>query len=172
MMQMVIPGEVTEIVGRRSAGRTSVLVACLADVTRAGGIAALIDAEDVLDVDSAARAGVELRRLLWVRCGQAPRRVALRAVDMLVRCRGFSLIAWDTGDTPPRLPMTVAFRLKLAARRSETALLIVAPRRIAGAAAALAVEARPQGIRWEGSPLPARLDGMRIGLKVIRSRSG
>jgi hypothetical protein len=169
---MVIPGEITEIVGRQSAGRTSVLVACLADVTRSGGVAALIDAEDAFDVESAARAGVALRRLLWVRCGQGPRRVALRAVDTLLRCRGFSLIAWDTGDTVPRLPMTAAFRLRLAARRSETPLLIVAPRRIAGPAAALAVEARARGRRWEGTPAPARLDRVRIELKVVRSRDG
>jgi hypothetical protein len=68
--------------------------------------------------------------------------------------------------------MTVAFRLRLAARRSETPLLIIAPRRIAGAAAALAVEAQTRGTRWEGTPRPARLDRVRIGLKVVRSRSG
>src|SRR5256885_1440668 len=34
---MVIPGEITEIVGRRSSGRTSALLACPAGVTRAGG---------------------------------------------------------------------------------------------------------------------------------------
>lgn len=172
MRQLIIPGEITEIVGRRSAGRTSILVACLAEVTRAGGIAALIDTADMLDVESAARAGLELRRLLWVRCGQAPRRAAFQAVDMLARCRGFAVIAWDTGDAPPRLPLSVAFRLKLAVRGSQAALLIVAPSRIAGAAAALAVEARRRGTRWEGAPLPARFAGARIGLEVIRSRGG
>jgi hypothetical protein len=170
---MVIPGEITEIVGRRGAGRTSALLASLADVTSAGGIAALIDAEDSFDVESAERAGVKLRRLLWVRCSQAPRRVALRAVSMLVRCRGFAVIAWDTGDMAPRLPMPVAFRLRLAARRSGAGLLIVSTRRIAGAAATLAMETRRQGTRWEGNlPLPARLDGSRLWVKIVRSRRG
>jgi hypothetical protein len=170
---MVIPGEITEIVGRRSAGRTSVLVACLADVTRTGGIAALIDTEDAFDVESAARAGVELRRLLWVRCGHVPRRAALSAVDMLVRCRGFAVIAWDTGDASPRLPLTVAFRLRLAARQSGAALVIISPRRIAGAAATLAVESQREDTCWEGPPpRPARLDGARMGLKIVRSRRG
>ena len=170
---MVMQGEITEIVGRRSSGRTSVLLACLADVTRAGGIAALIDAADALDIESALGAGVELRRLLWVRCGQVRRQAALRAVDMLARCHGFSAIAWDTGDTPPRLPLTIAFRLKLAVRQSGAALLIVSPRRIAGAAATLAVEAGRQGTRWEGAPpLPARLASMRMGLRVVRARRG
>jgi hypothetical protein len=168
---MVIPGEITEIVGRRSAGRTSLLLTCLADVTRAGGIVALIDSADALDVESAARAGVALRRLLWVRCCHVQRQAALRAVDMLARCRGFAVVAWDVGDTPPRLSLTIAFRLKLAARQSGAALLIVSPRRIAGAAASLAVEAERQGTRWEGTPpLPARLAGARMGLTVLRSR--
>ncbi len=149
------------------------LVACLSDVTRAGGIAALIDTEDVFDVESAVLAGVELRRLLWVRCGRAPRRAALAAVDMLARCRGFVAIAWDTGDTPPRLPLGAAFRLKLAIRQSGAALLIVSPRRIAGAAAALAVEATRKDTRWEGAPaLPARLEGVRMEVRIVRSRRG
>jgi hypothetical protein len=170
---MVVPGQITEIVGRRSSGRTSVLVACLSDVTRAGGIAALIDTEDAFDVESAVLAGVEPRRLLWVRCGHVPRRVALTAVDMLARCRGFAAIAWDTGDTPPRLSLGAAFRLKLAVRQSGAALLIVSPRRIAGAAAALAVEATREDTRWEGAPpLPARLGGARMGVQIVRSRRG
>lgn len=168
---MIIPGEITEIVGRRSAGRTSLLLSRLAETTRAGGIAALVDTEDALDVESAARAGVELRQLLWVRCGRARRREALRAVDMLARCRGFAVVAWDVGETPPRLPLAVAFRLKLAARQSGAALLIVAPRRIAGAAAVLAVEAGREGACWEGTPpLPARLAGARTVLSVARAR--
>jgi hypothetical protein len=170
---MVIPGQITEIVGERSAGRTSMLIACLARVTRAGGIAALIDGADALDVESAARAGVELRRLLWVRCGHVRRRTALSTVDMLARCRGFAVIAWDVGDVAPRLPLAIAFRLKLAVRQGGAALLIVSPCRIAGAAAALAVEARRERTRWEGAPpAPARLGGVCTGLRVVRSRHG
>lgn len=167
---VIAGGEITEIVGARSAGRTSLLVRCLADVTRAGGIVTLVDTDDVFDVAGAARAGVELRRLLWVRCGDR-RSAALRAVDALARCRGFSLVAWDVGDVPPRLALATAFRLKLAARQSRAAVLIVSPRRIAGAAAMLAVEARPCAPRWDGVPPRARrLAGMRSTVQVLRAR--
>jgi RecA/RadA recombinase len=170
---MVIPGEITEIVGSRSAGRTSVLLACLADATRAGGITTLIDTEDAFDVASAARAGVVLSRLLWVRCRPGHRRAALSAVDLLVRCHGLAVVAWDVGDTLPPLRLAAAFRLRLAARQSGAALLIVAPRRIAGAAATLAVESRREDVTWEGAPpRPARLDRVRLGLQVVRSRRG
>src|SRR3989338_5124693 len=88
---MVVPGTITEIVGRLSSGRTSLLVACLGEVTGRGAVAALVDADGALDPASAARAGVDLARLLWVRCG-GRRDVALRAADLLVRCPGFALV--------------------------------------------------------------------------------
>src|SRR3989441_9486120 len=74
-------GEITEIVGRPSSGRTSLFTACLRAVTRRGAIAALVDADQTFDPASATRAGVDLRCLLWVRCG-GRRDLALRAADL------------------------------------------------------------------------------------------
>src|SRR5437867_12205498 len=68
-------GEVIEIVGRLSSGRTSLLTAWLTDVTRRGGFVALVDADGAFDPSSAVRAGVDLRRLLWVRTRSEERRV-------------------------------------------------------------------------------------------------
>jgi hypothetical protein len=167
---MLASGEITEVVGERSAGRTSLLVRFLAEVTAAGGIAALIDTDDVFDVAGAARAGVELRRLLWVRCDHR-RAAGLRAVDALARCRGFALVAWDVGDVAPRLGLAAAFRVKLAARQGRAAVLIVSPRRIAGAAAALALEARREDTHWDGAPpLARRLAGTRTSVQTVRTR--
>jgi len=61
-------GCLTEIVGPNSSGRTSILLAALAAATKRGEICALIDATDSFDPSSAATAGVDLGRLLWVRC--------------------------------------------------------------------------------------------------------
>jgi hypothetical protein len=95
--------------------------------------------------------------------------VALRATDLLVRCPGFALIGLDVGESPPRLPLAGAFRLKLAVRRSGTALLIVGARRIAGAAAALALESAREGLAWSGpGSTPTRLARMRSRLSVLR----
>ena len=76
-------GEITEIVGRPSSGRTSLFTACLRDVTRRGAIAALVDTDQTFDPASATRAGVDLRCLLWVRCG-GRRDLALRAAPLAV----------------------------------------------------------------------------------------
>jgi hypothetical protein len=169
---MVMPGEIVEIVGRLSSGRTSLLAACLASVTRGGGLVALVDTDDACDPASAARAGVDLRRLLWVRCG-GDRRVALRAADLLVRCPGFGLVALDLGETPPRLSVAEAFRLRLGARRTGTALVILAGRRITGPGAALALHTERRALDWEGAaPAPTRLRGMITAVQVLRRRGG
>jgi hypothetical protein len=61
-------GCLTEIYGPVSSGRTSVLLAAFAASTRRGEYCALIDASDSLDPQSLAASGVDLDRLLWVRC--------------------------------------------------------------------------------------------------------
>src|SRR5579864_5451659 len=63
-------GCLTEIYGPASSGRTTVLLAALAAATRRGEFCALIDASDALDAPSIAAAGIDLDRLLWVRCGE------------------------------------------------------------------------------------------------------
>ena len=62
-------GCLTEICGPASSGRTTLLLAALAAATRRGEFCVVVDASDTLDPQSAAAAGVELERLLWVRCG-------------------------------------------------------------------------------------------------------
>jgi recombination protein RecA len=63
-------GCLTEICGPASSGRTTLLLAALAAATRRGEFCVVVDASDALDPHSAAAAGVELDRLLWVRCGE------------------------------------------------------------------------------------------------------
>ena len=60
-------GQLSELVGPRSSGRTSLLLRLIAAATARGECVALVDALDMLDVESAAAAGVDLERLLWVR---------------------------------------------------------------------------------------------------------
>ncbi len=62
-------GALTEIWGAASSGRTSVLVSVLAAMTARGELCALVDAGDSFAPGTARAAGVELTRLLWVRCG-------------------------------------------------------------------------------------------------------
>src|SRR5687768_1671157 len=63
-------GQVSEVVGPSSSGRTSVAWAALAAATLRGESVALIDTFDRFDPPTAHACGIQLSRLLWVR-GQA-----------------------------------------------------------------------------------------------------
>jgi recA bacterial DNA recombination protein len=121
-------GQVSEIVGPRSSGRTSMLRALIATATRRGELAALIDTLDRFDPASAVAAGVDLTRLLWVRGqdvpltqlalapGWEPSRPrsgrtrdsvvaraldrAIKAVNLVLQSGGFGLVAIDIADVP------------------------------------------------------------------------
>jgi hypothetical protein len=73
-------GCLTEICGAASSGRTSVLLFALAQATQRGEVCALIDASDAFDPASAAAAGMEMSRLLWVRCRETRVVTGLRPV--------------------------------------------------------------------------------------------
>jgi hypothetical protein len=72
-------GQVSEVVGPSSSGRTSLAWAALAAATLRGESVALIDTFDRFDPPTAHACGITLSRLLWVR-GQAVSKTAV-AVD-------------------------------------------------------------------------------------------
>src|SRR5262245_19908094 len=101
-------GQLSELSGPCSSGRMTLLLQLMAAATRRGEIVALVDTCDRLDVASAAAAGVDLDRLLWVRGDEAGDRGletavdrALKALNLVIQAGGFSLVAIDLADVPP-----------------------------------------------------------------------
>jgi hypothetical protein len=64
-------GALTETIGAECSGRTALALSFVAQLTRAGKVCAWVDVSDALSPESAAACGVDLARLLWVRCGVA-----------------------------------------------------------------------------------------------------
>jgi len=64
-------GAMTELVGESCSGRMSVALSFLSRVTAAEKVCVWIDASNTFNPAAAAAVGVDLRRLLWVRCGVA-----------------------------------------------------------------------------------------------------
>lgn len=64
-------GGISELTGTASSGRTTLAMATLASITQQGGTGAYVDVSDSFDPVSASALGVSLRRLLWVRAGEA-----------------------------------------------------------------------------------------------------
>jgi len=120
-------GCLTEIFGGACSGRTSLLLAALAERIREGEVCALVDGQDAFDPAAGLAAGVSLRQLLWVRCKNIEQ--ALRATDLLIQGGGFGLIALDLSDVAPRLvrqvQMNVWFRFRRAVEDTPTILLLL-----------------------------------------------
>src|SRR5215470_6720484 len=62
-------GSLVEVCGTSSSGRTSVSFSLLAQATARQETCALVDVSDSLDPMSLAAAGIDLTRVLWIRCG-------------------------------------------------------------------------------------------------------
>ncbi len=149
-------GQVSELVGRRSTGRTATAMAMLADATARGELVAFIDTLDRFDPASAERAGVRLDHLLWVRGDggsdtqlsldatwepsrpggrrQTPMRRgvgrALKALALVLSSGGFGVVVLDLADVPERLlaalPFTTWMRLQRMVAGSDTAVVLLA----------------------------------------------
>src|SRR4051812_50113553 len=85
------PGAITEISGAISSGRTALIHAILAEATARDECCAVVDCLGAFDPHSARQAGVDLRRLLWVR-GNTRVDHALKAADMILHSGGFGVV--------------------------------------------------------------------------------
>ena len=151
-------GALSEITGPASSGRTGVMLAALAGATHRGEACALVDASDNFDPASAVTAGVDLDRLLWVRCGERDRsslrkdrrpsslgrlEQVLKVTDLLLQGGGFGMVVLDLGDIPSesarRVPLTSWFRFRRAVEPTATVLLVVEQEPCAKTCASLVV---------------------------------
>jgi hypothetical protein len=162
------PGRLSEIVGPRSSGGSSLLLALIARITTSGGQVAFVDGMDALDPASAAAAGADLSALLWVKCG-GRLRVALSAADLLVRCPGFALVVLDLDELGP-MPATAHVRLQRAVEGSDTILITRSARHREGSPASLVLATRRLAPRWMGLRPLTRLAGLRSEVSIFRSR--
>jgi recombination protein RecA len=175
-------GELSEIVGPASSGRTAVLCATLAAATRRGEIVALIDVRDRFDPPSAAAAGIELSHLLWARVAddELPRVLdrAVKAFSLVLQSGGFGVVALDLADVPARavarLPFTTWMRLQRNVEGSDTLALLVASEPVSrsarGLSLRLGVDARATPV-WAGASDRARvLSGVTLAPQVVAAR--
>jgi recombination protein RecA len=87
-------GRITEIYGPESSGKTTLCQHIIANVQRAGGYAAFVDAEHALDPVYAARCGVDTNNLLISQPDTGEQ--ALEIVDSLVRSNALDVIVIDS----------------------------------------------------------------------------
>jgi hypothetical protein len=154
-------GALSEITGLASSGRTGVMLSALAGATQRDEACALVDASDNFDPASAMAAGVDLDRLLWVRCGERDRsslpkdqrrsslgrlEQVLKVTDLLLQGGGFGMVVLDLGDMPTesvrRVPLTSWFRFRRTVEPTATVLIVVEREPCAKTCASLVVRLR------------------------------
>ena len=87
-------GRIIEIYGPESSGKTTVALHIVAEVQKAGGTAAFIDAEHALDPSYAARLGVQLENLYISQPDNGEQ--ALDIVETLVRSGAMDIVVVDS----------------------------------------------------------------------------
>jgi hypothetical protein len=179
-------GCLSEVSGPISSGRTTVVFALLAQITRKGGHVAWVDLAHAFDPPSAEAAGVVLERVLWVR---APKTLAaLRCTERILETEGFALAVLDltqpssdftSGSNSHRtlgrrsqlesIPKSAWLRLTRLVAAKRNTLVLLSDQRLAGSQAALALEMQPAIAHFTGSP--ALLETLETRALVTRQRT-
>jgi hypothetical protein len=156
--------------GPLTSGKTSLLLVLLAATTRRGEVVACVDLADALHPASVAAAGADLQRVLWVRPPSFTD--GLRCTELLLQAGGFAVVTLDLGATRLRpFRSRVWPRLLHAAEHSHTALVVLAPQRVAGSSAVLRLGLRPHPPLWQRGAWPL-FDGVDTTLSVERNKLG
>ncbi len=183
-------GHLSELVGPRSSGRTSLLLRLLAAATSRGELVALVDALDMFDAESAAAAGVDLESLLWIRghvvsnpglCRDLNQRAleqAVKAFTLVLQAGNFGLVAFAVGEAPAdalrRLPFTTWLRLQRIVEGSQAASVLVGSEPMARSSAGLTLKLgiRDLGFGIRGIRFTGQLfEGLDIEARIVRARA-
>jgi hypothetical protein len=153
-------GQLSEVVGPRSSGRTSVFCRALATAAARGEAVALIDTCDRFDPASAEAAGLDLSKLLWVRdTGDAAR--ALKGMNLVLQAGGFGVVAFDLADVPGpgvrRFPHTTWMRIARVIEGSPTVAVLLGAERIARSPGGVTITLDGSRPAWSGTGDRARL---------------
>jgi hypothetical protein len=160
-------GKVTEIAGRGE--RYSIVIAALAAATSLGEAAAFIDLGDGFDPQLGEAAGIDLRRMLWVR--PSTMKQAVMATEM-IGATGIQFVALDAGLPPlrgKRAPDAAWVRLARVAESHGCTMLISAPYPITGTTSEAMVATYASRPRWIGKGVRL-LAGIETRLRLEKHR--
>jgi recombination protein RecA len=160
-------GAITEIFGPPSSGRTTAMVSILAEATAQDEVCALVDGNDAFDPQSGSDAGLDLKRLLWIRCHKLDQ--VLKSTDLLLQGGGFGRVVMDLTDLPLSQLRGVSlaswFRFQHAIEKTPTALVVISPESMVKSAAALVLRLEMKDTEWT-----TLLAGRNSSAEVVRSR--
>jgi len=135
----------------------------LAQATERGEVCAVVDLHNSFHPDSALASGVQLDRVLWVRCKCNPE-YTMRAADLLLHAGGFGVVMLDLSEAQARIlnriPLSYWYRFQRAIQNTATILLICADAPQAKAASRYSLECQAESFSWLGQRPFMRLRGI------------
>jgi hypothetical protein len=148
-------GEISEIIGAESSGRTTLVHSLLAASSAKLEICAYVDTDDSFDPVSAAAGGVALTQLLWIRCNHNAGH-ALKIADALLHAGGFGVVVLDLCQITPRvanrIPISYWYRFRRAIENTPTILALLEKEPLAKSCASLMLEMKRKNTIWTGAP--------------------
>ena len=145
-------GSLSEFAG--ASGKTSLLLSLLSKLTRDGEICAVVDTANSFDPCSAVAGGVELKNLLWIKCGGNIEQ-AFMAADYLVQAKGFGAVWLNLNGVPrhhlKQVPRTFWYRYRTRVKETPTVLLVTAAEPVVGSASQDAFVFSRERTLWSGS---------------------
>jgi hypothetical protein len=165
-------GQLLEISGQASSGKTGLALAIAAAFLRSGDICAYVDPQKSFFAPFAAAGGVDLKRLLIVRPQDAT--AMRRAIDALVRAGAFAAVVIDCSQNPSAVQTHHCTRLVAQAAKNGTTLVALSHGNTPALAscASLRLHAGDIAPLWQpGSDGEDRLCGYRTSISLIKSRS-
>lgn len=161
-------GNLAEIAGEPSSGKTSLTLALLSKLTREGEVCAVVDSSDSFDARSAYLAGVTLENVLWVKCGGELEKAFL-AADYLVQAKGFGLIWLNLNGLSKhrlkRVPRTYWYRYRTRIKETPTLFLVTAAEPVAGSASQQSFQFSRERTVWSGAGRFKLLREFHLGLR-------
>ena len=143
------------------------MISILAEATARDEVCALVDGNNAFDPKSAAAAGIELNRLLWIRCSKLEQ--VLKTADLLLQGGGFGRVVMDLTDLPlshvRSIPLASWFRFQRTIERTPTVLVVMSPESVVKSAAALVLRMEMREANWS-----TLLNGLNLNIEIVRSR--
>ena len=152
-MKALPKSAISEVFGAISSGKTLVLHALLAAASARSEFCAVVDSRGAFDPLSASRAGVDLRRLLWVRTNHHIDR-AFKAADLILHAGGFGVVVLDLCEVPlrdlNRIPLSYWYRFHLAVENTSTSLIVTGDQPLVKSCARVQLEVKRERLLWRG----------------------
>jgi hypothetical protein len=143
------------------------MVSILAEATAQDEVCALVDGNDAFDPQSGMAAGLDLKRLLWIRCHKLDQ--VMKSTDLLLQGGGFGRVVMDLTDLPLSQLRGVSlaswFRFQRAIEKTPTVLVVISAESMVKSAAALVLRFEMKNAEWT-----TLLAGKKLNVEIVRSR--